>query len=214
MNIEDPSLKGGDCLHPNLEGVSNPLQNAELRNPGLNAGVSPNLMKIGYLGAGSWGFALASLLSAKGHEVVCWTIFPDLAKLLNEKKSHPMLPGSLCQGNIHFTTNIEEVLRETNILIESVTSAGIRPVFTNIKKIDVPSCPIVITSKGIEQNTGLILSDVIVDIMGENTRSRIGAVSGPSYATEVVLGMPTSVVGSAYNEELMLLICETFTTRT
>lgn len=171
-------------------------------------------MKIGYLGAGSWGFALASLLSAKGHEVVCWTIFPDQAKLLNEKKSHPMLPGSFCQGNIRFTTNIVEVLKDTNILIESVTSAGIRPVFTNIKKIGNPSCPIVITSKGIEQNTGLILSDVIVDILGENTRSKIGAISGPSYATEVVLGMPTSVVGSAYNEELMLHVCETFTTPT
>jgi len=45
-NEEDPYLKGGDCLHPNLEGVSNPLQNAELKDPGLKAGVSPNLMKI------------------------------------------------------------------------------------------------------------------------------------------------------------------------
>jgi len=44
MNIEDPSLKGGDCLHPNLEGVSDPLQNAELKDPGLKVGVSPNLM--------------------------------------------------------------------------------------------------------------------------------------------------------------------------
>ena len=43
-NNEDPPLKGGDCLNPNLEGVSNPLQNAELKDPGLKAGVSPNLM--------------------------------------------------------------------------------------------------------------------------------------------------------------------------
>ena len=49
MNIEDPSLKGGDCLHPNLEGVRNPLQNAELKNPGLKAGVSPNLMNTKFL---------------------------------------------------------------------------------------------------------------------------------------------------------------------
>jgi glycerol-3-phosphate dehydrogenase (NAD(P)+) len=171
-------------------------------------------MKIGYLGAGSWGFALASLLSAKGYEVVCWTVLPDLANLLNEKKSHPMLPGSLCQGNIRFTTNIREVLKEANILIESITSAGIRPVFNDIKKNGIPSCPIIITSKGIEQNTGLILSDVISDVLGENVQSRIGTISGPSYATEVVLGMPTSVVGSAYSEDLMFFVCETFTTRT
>lgn len=171
-------------------------------------------MKIGYLGAGAWGFALASLLAGKGYEVVCWSIFPDLVKKLNETKSHPMLPGSKCEGNIRFTSDLKEVLDNADLIVESVTSAGIRPVFNQIKEIAIPKCPVVITSKGIEQKTGLILSDVIVDILGENFRSNIGAVSGPSYATEVVLGLPTSVVGSAYSEELMLLVCDVFTTRT
>lgn len=171
-------------------------------------------MRVGYLGAGAWGFALASLLSGKGYEVVCWTVFPDLANQLNQAKSHPMLPGSFCKGNIRFTTDLEETIRNQDFLVESVTSAGIRPVFNQIKEITTPECPIIITSKGIEQNTGLILSDVIVDVLGENCRERIGAISGPSYATEVVLGLPTSVVGSAYNESLMLQICELFTTKT
>ena len=89
-------------------------------------------MKIGYLGAGAWGFALASLLSDKGYEVVCWTLSSDLANLLNGLKSHPMLPGSLCKGNIRFTTDLEETIIKADLIVESVTSAGIRPVFNQM----------------------------------------------------------------------------------
>lgn len=169
-------------------------------------------MKIGYLGAGAWGFALANLLASKGHEILCWTIFPDLARQLNETHEHPMLPGSKGSPLVKLTTDLAEVLREVDFLVESVTSAGIRPVFSQIKEIAIPACPIVITSKGIEQGTGLILSDVIVDVLGGDIRSQIGAISGPSYASEVICGLPTSVTGSAYDPAVMYQICEIFTT--
>lgn len=171
-------------------------------------------MKIGYLGSGAWGFALANLLATKGNEVICWTIFPDLAKQLNETGEHPMLPGSKRSENLRLTTDLNEALNNIDFLVESVTSSGIRPVFNQIKEISIPRCPIVITSKGIEQDTGLILSDVVTEILGWEVRSQIGAISGPSYATEVVLGLPTSVVGSAYDPEVMHHICDTFTTDT
>ncbi|MFQ5729517.1 MAG: NAD(P)H-dependent glycerol-3-phosphate dehydrogenase [Waddliaceae bacterium] len=171
-------------------------------------------MKIGYLGAGAWGFALASLLASKRHEVVSWTIFPDLAKQLNDTLEHPMLPGSKGQGNMRFTTELGEVLQDIDFLVESVTSAGIRPVFEQIKSVHVPKCPIVMTSKGIEQDTGFILSDVVSEVLGKEIRSQLGAISGPSYASEVIKGLPTSVVGSAYDSEVMKQICELFTTET
>lgn len=169
-------------------------------------------MRIGYLGAGAWGFALANLLASKNNDVTCWTIFPDLVEKLSRTHEHPMLPGSRASKNLKFTTNLSETLDSIDLLVESVTSAGIRPVFNQIKQCGVPSCPIVITSKGIEQNSGLLLSDVILEILGEDKRPQIGAISGPSYATEVVLGLPTSVTGSAYDPQIMHLICDTFTT--
>ena len=169
-------------------------------------------MKIGYLGAGAWGFALANLLASKGNEVISWTIFPDLAKKLNDTRQHPMLPGSKGSENLRFTTDLNEALDRIDFLVESVTSAGIRPVFNQVKENTIPKCPIVITSKGIEQDTGLILSDVVTEVLGWKVRSQIGAISGPSYASEVVLGLPTSVAGSAYDPEVMRLICDTFTT--
>lgn len=171
-------------------------------------------MKIGYLGAGAWGFALATVLASKGHEIVSWTIFPELADKLNNTLEHPMLPGSKGKGNMKFTTKLEEALQDADFIIESVTSAGIRPVFSQVKELLTPKCPIVITSKGIEQDTGLILSDVVMEIFGEDVRSQLGAVSGPSYASEVVKGLPTSVVGSAYDPDTMKQTCDLFTTET
>lgn len=171
-------------------------------------------MKIGYLGAGAWGFALTALLASKGYDVTSWTVFPELANKLNETREHPMLPGSVAKGKLRFSTDLKEVLDGIDILVESVTSAGIRPVFEQIKTIGIPKCPIITTSKGIEQNTGHILSDVICEVLGENVREQIGGISGPSYATEVVKGLPTSVVGTAYNYDVMLQTCQTFTNDT
>jgi glycerol-3-phosphate dehydrogenase (NAD(P)+) len=171
-------------------------------------------MKIGYLGAGSWGFCLASLLATKGHQVVLWTSKPELAKQLKETHEHPHLPGHHSLGDLAFTTDLNETLSDADLVVESVTSAGIRPVFERVKKIKAPHCPIVITSKGIEQNTGLILPDVVIQVLGEETRALVGVLSGPSFAQEVIRGLPTSVVGSAFNQKVMLKICDTFTTST
>ena len=171
-------------------------------------------MKIGYLGAGAWGFALATLLASKGYEVVSWTIFDKLADDLNQSGEHPMLLGSKKFPNQRFTTDLQDAVQGADLIVESVTSAGIRPVFEQLKGMDLPYCPIVITSKGIEQNTGLILSDVICEVMGEDIRPRIGAISGPSYAAEVVKGQPTSVTGAAYDPAVTEAVCNAFNSET
>lgn len=172
------------------------------------------MMKIGYLGAGTWGFCLSCLLAANGHKVVCWSMDPTLVKKLNSGEDHPFLPGFKRHSSMHFTTNLEEALDGAELLVESVTSAGLRSVLQQIKKITTPNCPLVITSKGIEQNTGEILPEVAIEILGDNLKPLVGILSGPSFASEVIQGLPTSVVGSAYNLEDMKLICDTFTNQT
>ncbi len=170
-------------------------------------------MKIGYLGAGTWGFCLASLLASKGHDVTCWTKNPDLAKRLNNQQEHPHLPGHRAQKGMRFTTELAEALEGAELIGEAVTAAGIRPVLAEIRKLKIPVCPIVITSKGIEQNTGLILPEIAVELLGEHIRPQVAALSGPGYAQEVIRGLPTSVVGSAFSPEVMLQICDVFTTK-
>lgn len=171
-----------------------------------------NKLKIGYLGAGCWGFCLASILASKGHEIISWTTKSDLALILNDTRTHPFLPGHRINGNIRFTTNLEEALDGIDLLAESVTSVGLRPVLQRVRDIRIPSCPVVITSKGIEQKSGLILPEVAVQVLGEGIKANAGMLSGPGYAEEVIRGLPTSVVASAYSERVMMYICEIFTT--
>jgi glycerol-3-phosphate dehydrogenase (NAD(P)+) len=171
-------------------------------------------MKIGYLGAGAWGFCLATLLASKGNRVVSWTKNEALAKQLNDNREHPHLPGHRKLEGMHFTTDLAEALEDANLIVEAVTTAGLRPVFESVRKMGIPNCPIVITSKGIEQNSGLILPEVAVEIFGEQARPLIAFLSGPSYAQEVIKGLPTSVVGTAFDYQTMVSVCEAFTTKT
>jgi glycerol-3-phosphate dehydrogenase (NAD(P)+) len=169
-------------------------------------------MKIGYLGQGSFGYCLSLLLASKGYEVISWTTKQELADNLNNLKEHPFLPGYKPEGNIRFTTNLEEALKGIDLLVESVTSAGVRPVFERVKAIKIPDCPIVLTSKGIEQNSGKILPEVILEVLGVAIKQQLALLSGPSYASEVIKKLPTSVVGTAYDHKVMMFLSETFQT--
>lgn len=170
--------------------------------------------KIGYLGAGAWGYCLASLLASKGYQVVAWSIEGETVNYLQEKREHPKLPGFPAPPLLSFTTDLEEALVGKDLVVEGVTSAGIRQVFQHVKDMYIPDCPIVITSKGIEQNTGLLLSEVITEVLGHRHRKKIGCLSGPSIAQEVLRGLPSSVVCSAYDLSVMAIIHEAFSTPT
>jgi glycerol-3-phosphate dehydrogenase (NAD(P)+) len=169
-------------------------------------------MRVAYLGAGTWGFCLASLLASKGHTVVLWSANPELIKTFNETRQHPKLPKVAAPPSLEFTTDLSHALKGAELLVESVTSKGIRPVFEQVKALGGVDCPIVITSKGIEQNSGLLLPEVVVQVLGEEMRGQICCLSGPSHAEEVIEKLPTSVVGASYDPQIMHKIVEAFAT--
>lgn len=171
-------------------------------------------MKIGFLGAGTWGYCLASLLASKGLSVVSWTRDAQLASHLETDRRHPHLKGRLAPPALHVTTDLSEVLDGSNVLIEAVTSKGIRPVFEQVHALEAPRCPIIMTSKGIEQNSGLILPEVVIEVFGAAIRPQLGLLSGPGYAQEVMDGLPTSLVGTAFSTEVMQFVCDLFATQT
>ncbi len=169
-------------------------------------------MNIAYLGAGTWGFCLASLLAAKGHRVKIWTSNSEFAKALSKKREHPKLPRHKIDPSAVFTSDMKEALEGAELLIESVTSKGIRPVFEQVLALGGIECPVVITSKGIEQNSGFLLPEVVLEVLGEEYRHKIACLSGPSHAEEVIAHLPSSVVSAAYHQELAFKVCETFNT--
>lgn len=169
-------------------------------------------MEIAYLGAGTWGFCLASLLASNGHKVILWTVSPEFAKTLQQTREHPKLPRFKAHENVEFTSDLKKAIEGAEFVVESVTSMGIRPVFEQVLAFGGVDCPIIITSKGIEQNSCLLLPEVVQQVLGQQQRSNIGCVSGPSHAEEVIQKLPTSVVCSAYNPDLMLKIGDAFNT--
>lgn len=174
--------------------------------------------KIAYLGAGAWGFCLASLLANKGFEVVSWTNNAALAEKLNKGEEHPHLAGHKVLGSMRFTTDLADAIKDADMIVEAVTASGIRPVCEQLKpllkKHHPKKCPIVLTSKGIEQDSGLILPAIVIEVLGRDYTDSVGCLSGPSYALEVIKGLPTSVVAAAYADHITTTICETFTTPT
>ena len=170
-------------------------------------------MKVACLGTGAWGFCLARLLASKGFQVTSWSIDNKIVDLLNATKTHPNFPEFPIDASARFTTNLAEALDGADLVVESVTASGVRPVFQKIKEARLSlGTPIVFTSKGIEQNTGLILSDVAVEILGEEYRPYVGSLSGPSFADEVIRTLPTAVVAGAYSADTAKFIAEAFST--
>ena len=170
-------------------------------------------MKIAYLGAGVWGFCLAGLLSSKGYEVVSWTCDPQMRDHLNNTHTHPNLKGAKIEGNIRFTCDLSEALENADMIVESVTASGIREVFGKVKEImPTKKVPIVFTSKGIEQKSGLILSDIALEILGPDFKPYLASLSGPSFADEVSRKLPTAVVLAGYDQTTLNFAVDAFTT--
>ena len=168
--------------------------------------------KIGYLGAGAWGFCLANLLAGKGLEVTLWTGNLKLAEVLRLGGFHPKLRDYKAEENLRITTDLKEAIQGADLIIESVTSKGLRPVLEKGVELGCFEAPLVLTSKGIEQDSGLLLSEVALDVLGDGYKKKIGCLSGPSLAIEIMQKLPASVVCSAYDHDLMMMIREVFST--
>lgn len=169
-------------------------------------------MKIAFLGAGTWGYALATLLAENGHQITAWTREKKMAEELEKTRLHPKLDCKKMSENVRFTDDLDQTLKGAEMIVESVTSSGIRPVFEEVFQRIGKGLPIVLTSKGIEPETSFLLPEVLCDLLAEAKSPLVGCISGPSHAEEVVKQLPTSIVASSYNPELTKAIISLFTT--
>lgn len=164
--------------------------------------------KICVLGAGSWGSALALVLAKKGHEVSMWTLNEEQAKKINKTKENiDYLPGVLFPNNITVTTNIEESVKNSKIIVLAVPSQAIRSVSASIKPFVNKEQILVDVAKGLEKGTGLRLSEVCKEELLENPYVTL---SGPSHAEEVAKDIPTTVVVASENLEVAQIVQDVF----
>lgn len=156
--------------------------------------------KIGVIGAGAWGTALAMLLVDKRHEVTLWMYEKDLAEeTARTRENRVYLPGFTLPGAIAVTSSLEAAVKDKTIILSVVPSHTVRTVARQYASFLVKDAVIISASKGIELDTLMPLSEVFKDILPKEFHDRLCFLSGPSFAKEVARKMPTAVALASYD---------------
>lgn len=158
--------------------------------------------KIGVIGAGAWGTALALLLADKGHEVTLWMYEKDLAEeMARTRENRVYLPGFTLPPAIKITSSMETAARDKALILSVVPSHTVRTVAKQLTPFLSPNTIIVSASKGIEIDTLMPLSEVFKDVLPKEFQTRLCFLSGPSFAKEVAQKMPTAVSLASYDPD-------------
>ncbi|MBW2143925.1 MAG: NAD(P)-dependent glycerol-3-phosphate dehydrogenase [Deltaproteobacteria bacterium] len=151
-------------------------------------------MRVGVIGAGSWGTALANLLAGKGVDVHLWVREEEVFNQI--KKEHVngvFLPGVALDPRLKPVRAFEEAVFEKELILMVVPSHVFRDVLTNIKPHLCEGMSLITATKGIENDTLMIMSQVAADILPEDYMADFASLDGPSFAKEVSRKLPTAV---------------------
>ncbi|NBJ94277.1 NAD(P)H-dependent glycerol-3-phosphate dehydrogenase [Parablautia muri] len=157
------------------------------------------MAKIGIIGAGSWGCALAWLLHNNGNQVTVWSIMEDEVSMLKNCHEHKdKLPGVILPKEMEFTTDLESVAADKDVLVLAVPSPFTRSTAGKMAPLIKEGQKIVNVAKGIEDSTLMTLSEIIEQ---EIPQADVVVLSGPSHAEEVGKGIPTTIVVGAKRKD-------------
>lgn len=160
------------------------------------------MSRIGVLGAGSWGTALAVLLESNGHDVVLWEFQEDVVRELeNKRENKPFLPGVHLPEGIAITSRISDAAAGRDMLFIVVPSHVVRSVAEQLTELSLDGANVVSCSKGIENKSLQRMSEVLTETIPDLPLDRVVTLSGPSHAEEVGRRIPTVVVAASTNPE-------------
>jgi glycerol-3-phosphate dehydrogenase (NAD(P)+) len=166
-------------------------------------------LKVAVIGAGSWGTALASLLAYKGNGVTIWSRGSEVADLINHRHENRVyLPGFSLPETLKATTDIQAAVGDAELVLMVVPSHAMRETAMRVAPHVRADAIVVSATKGIEDETSKTMFEVLTDVIGDP--QRIGVLSGPSFAAEVVSGQPTVVVAAARDESVAQSIQHVF----
>ena len=170
-------------------------------------------MKIGVLGAGTWGIALASLLVGNGHEVTVWSAIPSEIDDLAESGVHRNLPGIILPKTIYYTKEIKCIADENEMILVVVPSSFVRSTTEKLATHLKDGAILITAAKGIESGSLLTMTEIISDVLDRDRpelKYKVAALSGPTHAEEVAAGIPTSIVSACEDEKISQRIAEVF----
>jgi glycerol-3-phosphate dehydrogenase (NAD(P)+) len=150
---------------------------------------------IAVVGAGSWGTALARALAAAGRDLSLWARDPELAAALASTRENPRyLQGVRLPDAVRVTAEVAEALGGAEIAVLAVPTKGLRDVATRCAPHLDPGCAVVSAAKGFEEGTSRRMSEVLCEVLGPGSESRVAVMSGPNIAPEIGRGLPAATV--------------------
>ena len=168
---------------------------------------------IGVLGAGTWGMALARMLTVSGNDVQVWSAIEAEVDNLSTTRVHPNLPGMVIPQELRFTKSIEEVCTGKDVLLFAVPSVFVRATAAKARPYIRSGQIIVDVAKGIEPDTLYTMTEILADELSHENGPRavrLVALSGPTHAEEVALDLPTTIVSASPDLEAAEVVQEVF----
>lgn len=166
---------------------------------------------IGVIGAGSWGTTLADLLAKKGHRVTLWAFEEELVAEMEQSRENSIyLKGISLSPNLSFTASLQEVVQDKELLLFVSPSQVIRRVLSGALPHIASGTVIISASKGIEVETLKLVSQVYEELLPADLYQSFAVLSGPSFAREVAMEMPTAVVAAAEDPLVAKRVQDTF----
>lgn len=168
---------------------------------------------IAVIGAGSWGTTLANLLAKKGLSVTLWCFEADLAERMQKTAINDLyLPETILSENLKIENDLPASISGKDVLLFVTPSQVTRMVLLQALPHIAPQALVLSASKGIENDSLMLLSEVFEEVLPQQMHAQIGFVSGPSFAKEVSNEMPSAVVAAAKDHVVAEQIQQLFST--
>jgi len=171
------------------------------------------MVGIGVIGAGSWGTTLADLLAKKGHDVTLWAYEEELVREMTDTRVNSVfLPGITLAPGLRFTNSLEEAASGRELVLFVAPTQVFRGVIKGALPHISDGAVMVNAAKGIELDTLLTISQIAAEVLPPSLYGRFCVLSGPSFAREVALDMPTAVVAASPDTAVARRVQEVFST--
>jgi glycerol-3-phosphate dehydrogenase (NAD(P)+) len=159
-------------------------------------------VRVAVVGGGAWGTALACHAARLDHDVSMWAVEPDVAEEVTRRHENTTyLPGVALPARLRASTDVAAVVHDAALVVLVPPSEYLRSVAARVAPELSSEALIVVATKGIEETTHALMTDVVREMLPGVSPGRLSVLSGPSFAREVASGLPTDLVAASARME-------------